>query len=96
MSAIADNDDEITGIYDLLAALEDVLQHADPERRAILARTIDRYHEDFPEDFHWAISTQAPALLHYLMTSIDGACRLEQSKPRAVLHVVLKPEVPKK
>jgi hypothetical protein len=47
--------DEPTGMYDVLAALEDVIMAADPAKREQLAKTLDAYHEDFPEDVHWAV-----------------------------------------
>jgi hypothetical protein len=85
---------EITGMYELLDALEAVLRASDPAKREALARTINAYEEDFPEDFHWAIGAQAPVLLYHLMMSIDVACRPEaQSKPRGVIRLVdRKPE----
>jgi hypothetical protein len=87
-------DDEITGIYELLDAIEAVIKAADPAKREALARTIDAYSEDFPEDFFWAISVQAPTLLHHMMNLIDAACRPEvQSKPRPAIRLVdRKPE----
>jgi hypothetical protein len=89
---MADND--ITGIYELLDAIEAVIKAADPAKREALARTIDAYSEDFPEDFFWAIGSQAPTLLHHIMISIDAACRPEtQSKPRPAIRLVdRKPE----
>jgi hypothetical protein len=81
-------------MYELLDALEEALGTADPNKREALAKTIDAYHEDFPEDFHWAIGAQAPTLLSHLLISIDAACRPEaQSKPRGAIRLVdRKPE----
>jgi hypothetical protein len=86
--------EDITGMYELLDALEEALGTADPNKREALAKTIDAYHEDFPEDFHWAIGAQAPTLLSHLLISIDAACRPEaQSKPRGAIRLVdRKPE----
>jgi hypothetical protein len=87
-------EESFTGMYDLLEALENVLKAADPAKREKLAKTIDAYHDDFPDDFHWAISAQSPALLYHLFMSIDGACRPDaETKPRSVLRLVdRKPE----
>jgi hypothetical protein len=86
--------EEITGMYELLDALEEALKAADPRKRDELAKTIDAYHEDFPDEFHWAIGAQSPTLLYHLMMSIDVACRPNaQSKPRGVIRLVdRKPE----
>ena len=66
--------DDITGIYELLDAIEAV---------------IDAYAEDFPDDFYWAIGPQAPMLLNHLINTIDSACRPEaQSKPRPAIRLV--------
>jgi hypothetical protein len=80
-------DDDITSIYQLLDAIEAVIKAADPAKREALARTIDAYAEDFPEDFFWATGSQAPMLLHHLFNTIDSACRPEaQSKPRPAIR----------
>jgi hypothetical protein len=87
-------DDPITGMYEVLDAVKDMLKSADPAKREKLAKTLDAYHEDFPDEFHWAISAQSPALLHTLMISIDVACRSdEKAKPRSHIRLVdRKPE----
>ena len=74
--------DELTGMYELLEAIEAVIKASDPDKRAALANTIDAYAEDFPEDFFWAVGPQSPVLLHHMMTAVDGACRGEFDKPR--------------
>jgi len=86
--------DELTGMYELLDAIEDVIKAADPAKRDVLAKTIDAYADDFPDDFYWAIGAQAPTLLNHLLTMIDAACRPDaQSKPRAAIRLVdRKPE----
>jgi len=91
---MSDEDDKIIGMYELLDALEAVIKAAGPAKREALAETIDAYHDDFPEDFHWAVGAQAPTLLSNLMLAIDAACRPgEQSKPRGVIRLVdRKPE----
>ena len=85
---------EITGMYDLLDALEAVIKSSDHQKREVLALTIDAYHENFLEDFHWAVGAQSPVLLHHLVLSIDMSCRPEeQSTPRGVIRLVdRKPE----
>jgi hypothetical protein len=87
-------DDEVTGMWKVLDAIEAVIKAADPAKRESLARTIDAYAEDFPEDFYWAIGSQAPTLLFHLLISIDSACRPEaQSRPRPAIRLVdRKPE----
>jgi hypothetical protein len=87
--------EDIVGMYELLAAVEAVIQAADPKKRAALAKTIDAYAEGpVGEEFHWATGPQAPTLLHHLMMAIDAACRPEsQSKPRPAFRLVdRKPE----
>ena len=89
------DDENITGMYDLLEAVEAVIQAADPVKRKALAETIDAYADGpFAEEFFWATGAQAPVLLHHLMIGIDAACRPEaQSKPRPALRLVdRKPE----
>jgi hypothetical protein len=79
----------ITDMYELLDAVEAVVASADPAKRETLAKTIDAYCEDFPEEFFWAIGAQAPTLLHHLMTAIDSASRPDTgSKPRPVIRLV--------
>ena len=58
--------DEIIGMFDVLAALEEVIMAADPAKREQLAKMLDAYHENFPEDFHWALGAQSPTLLFHL------------------------------
>jgi hypothetical protein len=83
------DDNESIDIGDMCAALEGALQASDPGMREQLAKTIDAYRENFPNDFYWAMGAQSPMLLYYLFTSIDGACRPEnQSKPRSVIRLV--------
>jgi len=91
---MAEHEDEVVGVYELLDAIEAVIQAADPVKREILAKTIDTYAEDFPDDFYWAVGPQAPALLNSLLQMIDAACRPgSQSKPRAAIRLVhRKPE----
>jgi hypothetical protein len=86
-------DDHFTDMYELLDAIEAVIKAADPAKREALADTIDAYHDDFPEDFHWAIGPQAPAFLNLLMLMIDGATREQgESKSRVIRLVDRKPD----
>ncbi len=84
----------ITGMWELLDAMDEVLKAADPEKRKRLAETIDAYSEDFADEFFWATSAQAPALLYHMLNTVDAACRPEaQSKSRPVIRLVdRKPE----
>ena len=78
-----------TDLYDLLEALEVTLAAADPAKRDALAKTIDAYAHDFPDEFYWGVSAQAPALLCHLLRTIDVACRPEvQTKPRPVIRLI--------
>jgi hypothetical protein len=86
-------DEPITGIYELLDAIEAVIVAADPAKRETLAATIDAYADDFPDDFHWAIGPQAPSFLYHLLMTIDGAAREKgESKSRVIRLVDRKPE----
>lgn len=82
--------EKFTGMYEVLDALEAVIQAANPDKRRTLAETIDSYAEGpFCEELLWACSGQSPALLYNLMNAIDSACRPEaQSKPRPALRLV--------
>ena len=87
------SDEPFTSMYELLDAIEAVIKAADPAKREALASTIDAYHDDFPEDFHWAIGAQAPTLLSHLIIAIDGASREQgESKTRVIRLVDRKPE----
>ena len=88
------SEDNPTGVYELLDAIEAVIKAADPAKREALAQTIDAYAEDFAEDFFWAVGPRSPMLLNNMLSMIDAACRAsEQSKPRAAIRLVdRKPE----
>lgn len=81
-----DSEDPVVGMYELLEAIETIIATADPEKRAALAETIDKYTESFPSDFFWAVGPQSPTLLYHLMMSIDGSCRDEALKDRPALR----------
>ena len=86
--------DEIIGMFDVLAALEEVIMAADPAKREQLAKMLDAYHENVPEDFHWALGAQSPMLLFHLFMSIDSACRpdAELKRHNVIRLVDRKPE----
>lgn len=87
--AMQQDNEPITGMYELLEALEEALKASDPAKREALAETIDAYHEDFPEDFHWAIGASSPTLLSHLVMLIDCACRPDaKPRPRGVTRLV--------
>jgi hypothetical protein len=67
------NTTPIVGMWGLLAAVEATIKAAPPAQRGELAAVLDAYARDFPEEFSWATSPQAPALLYHLMLSIDLA-----------------------
>jgi hypothetical protein len=69
------DDKPVTGMYELLDAIEETIRTS-PKREA-LAEILDAYHRDFPEEFHWAIGAQSPSLLFHLFGSIGVACRSE-------------------
>jgi hypothetical protein len=81
-------------MWELLDALDEVLRAANPKKRQRLAETIDAYSEDFADEFFWATSAQAPALLFHMLNTVDAACRPEaQSKSRPIIRLVdRKPE----
>lgn len=80
-------------MFELLDAVEGVIKAADPAKREALAETIDRFAEDFSDDFFWAVGPQSPTFLNHLLMTIDMACRSEGSKPRAPIRLVdRKPE----
>jgi hypothetical protein len=75
-------DESFTGMYELLDAVKAAILAADPATREALATTIDAYHGDCPEDFHWATGPQAPSLLYHLLMTIDCAST-EKSEPKS-------------
>jgi hypothetical protein len=87
------SEEPFTDMYELIDAIEAVIKAADPAKREALASTIDAYHDDFPEDFHWAIGAQAPTLLSHLMMAVDVASREQgETKTRVFRLVDRKPE----
>jgi hypothetical protein len=81
-------------MYDLLAAIEEIIRSADSEKKKALAAALDRYIEENAHDFFWATGPQAPALLHHIMMSIDLSCRPgdEQMSARIFRLIDRKPE----
>jgi hypothetical protein len=78
----------MTDVVDLCAAIENCLRTADPARRRAVARAFDDYARSFPANYDWAVSGQAPALLHFLMGSIEMTCAEAPSKPKPNLRVI--------
>jgi hypothetical protein len=79
---MTESDKPLTGIYEILDALEAIIKATDPQKRNHLAETIDAYAEDFPDEYYWALGGQAPAMLHMLLMAIDAACRESKPPPR--------------
>jgi hypothetical protein len=77
----------MTDVVDLCAAIENMVRTADPARRRAVARAFDGYAHSFPQNYEWAVSGQAPALLHFLMGSIEMTCS-EAPKSKPDLRVV--------
>ena len=77
-----------TDVVDLCAAIECMIRTADPARRKAVARAFDGYAHSFPQNYEWAVSGQAPALLHFLMGAIEMTCVETPSKTKPDLRVV--------
>jgi hypothetical protein len=87
------SDEPLTGMYELLDAIEAVIKASDPAKREALASTLDAFAEDCPDDFFWAFGPQAPAFLNNLLMAIDFAVRQPgESKTRVIRLVDRKPE----
>jgi hypothetical protein len=71
----------MTDVCDLCGAIENMIRTADPARRRAVARAFDGYAATFPGNYEWAVSGQAPALLHFLMGAIEMTCQ-QPSKPK--------------
>jgi hypothetical protein len=83
-----DDEPPYTDIFDVLDALGAAIA-ADPLQRDALARALDGYADSNPDDFDWAVSDRAPAILQHLMDCIDIHCRPEHAPKRGrVLRVV--------
>jgi hypothetical protein len=78
----------MTDVVDLCAAIENMVRTADPARRRAVARAFDGYAHSFPQNYEWAVSGQAPALLHFLMGAIEMTCAEAPSKTKPNLRVV--------
>ncbi len=77
----------MTDVVDLCAAIENMVRTADPARRRAVARAFDGYAHSFPQNYEWAVSGQAPALLHFLMGAIEMTCAEAPCKPKPHLRV---------
>jgi hypothetical protein len=78
----------MTDVVDVCSAIENMIRTADPARRRAVARAFDGYARSFPANYEWAVSGQAPALLHFLMGSIEMTCAEAPSKSKPDLRVV--------
>jgi hypothetical protein len=67
------SDHTFTGSYAFVEAVGNAIA-ASPERQK-LAKTLEAFEKDCPEDFDWASGVQSPALLHRLMIEIEFAAR---------------------
>ena len=84
---------QMTGMYALLDALETVIKAAPKAERDALATVMDAYAEHFPDDYDWAVSAQSPTLLYHLINTIDAAATDDGQKRGRVTHLVdRKPE----
>jgi hypothetical protein len=72
-----------TGMYELLESIEAAIESAEPATREALARTINAYMNDFPDEYFWAVGPQAPTLLHHIMYAIEPNMRLASVQPVA-------------
>ena len=86
-------EERITGMYEVLDALEAVIKAAPRAERDALATAMNAYGEHFPDDYDWAVSAQSPALLYHLVNTIDAASTDDGQKRGRVIHLVdRKPE----
>ena len=86
---MSEDEEEFVGMYEVIDAIETVIKAADPAKREALAKTIDAYHDCFPDEFHWATGAQSPVLLHHLIMAIDASCRPDaQTKSRPAIRLV--------
>jgi hypothetical protein len=77
-----------TDVVDLCASIESMIRTADPARRRAVARAFDGYAQTFPANYDWAVSGQAPALLHFLMGAIEMTCAEAPKSSKPNLRVV--------
>jgi hypothetical protein len=83
----------LTGIYELLDAIEATIKSAPDATRKTLAATIAAYADDFPDDYFWAVGPQAPVMLYHIMNAIETAANEEgEAKARVIRLVDRKPE----
>jgi len=82
------SDETITGMYDVFDALEAALKASDPKCREALAKAIDGFMKDFPDEFFWATGPQAPTLLYHLMMTIDVASEAAAPEKPRVIRII--------
>ena len=63
---------ELTGMYELLDAIEAVVKAADPVKREALAQTIDGYADDFPGDRYLGTFTANSLLESLRLAGAEG------------------------
>jgi hypothetical protein len=78
----------MSDVVDLCASIENMIRTADPARRRAVAKAFDGYAREFPANYAWAVSGQAPALLHFLMGAVEMTCQEAPSKPKPSLNVI--------
>jgi len=86
-------EEQLTGMYEMLEALEAAIKAAPKAERETLAAVMDAYAEDFPDDFYWAVGAQSPTLLYHLINTIEAAATDDGQKKGGVVHLITrKPE----
>jgi hypothetical protein len=73
-------------MYDLLDALDAVITTAEPSQREALAKTVDGYCRDFPDEFFWAVGARSPTFLSRLVNTIDAASHRSNGEKSANSH----------
>lgn len=66
----------ITGMCELLDALETVIRATPKAEREALASAIEDYSRNFPNDYYeflWAMGVKSPKLLYHLINAIKAA-----------------------
>jgi hypothetical protein len=96
MTTILQEQDEIVGFIEVGDAVKEAIRSADiVVAREALARVLERYHDDFPDEHHFALGAAAPALLqeifHALLASSEAdekPAEKDRAKRRQVFRLV--------
>ena len=64
---------ELTGMYEVFEAVENVIRAADPALSRRLYDVMNSYGDDFPDEYFWATGPQSPVLLHGLLFACSPA-----------------------